>query len=434
MPSYSDEKPSSLADAIADIQNMTTPSTISGARSAGARRPHAKWLGDQGVSGGYSGKSMARLDWSIEREGEIVRLEEENRLLREMLGVSKDVEPATLVQQFESKDGKALEAETKLEQPDKPDVPEVKASEPTEENKQKSDSTKDNEQKSEQTEGYVVEDRPAEGVESEAKSAAKPEVSSSSKTSSSTEETANKKVHHDLDDSAITEEDELPSSPPMTAAASLTRSLSTSPNSRFKASPKLSKYATYSGGLPKSPSINRSHSSVPNGTQSVSSPNASLANIFPRQAKTEPTTATTTTVDLENKTVEDEAAKLKTTPQPSGQPANVDTNGISKSRIEIKKVNTPPLPGSPLGKTPPKTGITLDHAVESRAGSAKKKDDKPGKQENGDIEPEKPGPKKEDSKAASETNGKPQPSDTHQAGESVEKPSYADVAKEEPTE
>lgn len=413
------EKPASLADAIADIQNMTTSSTTSGPRSAGTRRSHAKWLGDQGVSGGYSGKSMARLDWSIEREGEIIRLEEENRLLREMLGVSKDVEPSTLLQQLEGRDGEASEVETKPDQIDKPDVPETKAAEPTKENKQES----------EKADGYVVEDGTKEEIKAEA--------SSSSKAPPSSEETEVKKVHHDLDDSANTEEEvEMPSSPPMTAAASLTRSLSTSPNSRFKASPKLSKYATYSGGMPKSPTINRSHSSVPNVTQSVSSPNASLANIFPRQAKTEPTTATTTTVELEDKTVEEEARKSKATSQPTGSsaPSNVDTNGISKSRIEIKKVNTPPLPGSPLGKTPPKTGITFDHAVESRAASAKKKDDKASKQETGEGESEKQSPKKEDAKNEAPVDAKSRSSDTDKDEEDAEKPSYADVAKEDPAE
>lgn len=411
MPSPVGDKPSNLADVIADIQNMTTSSTTSGPRTAGTRRSHAKWLGDQGVSGGYSGKSMARLDWSIEREGEIIRLEEENRLLREMLGVSKDVDPATLLQP-EGNGSVASEVEAT-----RPDQPETKATE----------STKENKQESEKPEGYVVEDGPKEE--------AKPEVSSVNKTPPSPEETEAKTVHHDLDDSAIAEEEEeLPSSPPMTATASLTRSLSTSPNSRFKASPKLSKFATYSGGMPKSPTINRSYSSVPNVVQSVSSPNASLANIFPRQAKTEPTTATTTAVELEDKAVEDEAPRSKTS-VPSGQsaPSNVDTNGISKSRIEIKKVNTPPLPGSPLGKTPPKTGITFDHAVESRAAAAKK-EVKSNKPETGDGESEKQSAEKKERKAGLEADAKNKPSDTEQSEENVEKPSYADVAKEDPTE
>lgn len=357
---------------------------------------------------------MARLDWSIEREGEIIRLEEENRLLREMLGVAKDVDPASLLQQPESNDSDASEVESS--QPEKLDQSRTKATE----------STKENNKESEKPEGYVVENGPKEEAE-------EPSIN---KTPSSPEETEAKTVHHDLDDSAIAEEDELPSSPLMTATAALTRSLSTSPNSRFKASQNLSKYATYSGGLPKSPTINRSHSSAPNMTQSVSSPNASLANIFPRQAKTEPTTATTTTVETEDKTVDDDAPRPKTTSVPSGQsaPSNMDMNGISKSRIEIKKVNTPPLPGSPLGKTPPKTGITFDHAVESRGAAVKKKEVKIDKPEHGNGESEKQSPKREESKTGSEADAKSQSSDTEQPEENDEKPSYADVAKEDPTE
>lgn len=49
-----------------------------------------RWMGDVGTSGGYHGNE-GRADWAIEREEEILRLEEENKMLRKLLGVDLDL-------------------------------------------------------------------------------------------------------------------------------------------------------------------------------------------------------------------------------------------------------------------------------------------------------------------------------------------------------
>jgi hypothetical protein len=409
MPSTASDKPPNLADVISDIQNIATPSHTNGPRSAGTVNNKTKWLGDQGVSGGYSGKSMARLDWSIEREGEILRLEEENRILREMLGVAKDVDSEMLAQQSDSK-------------PD--DVSPEQTSEQTEivkeEPEQQEQDTKDNKT----PEGYTLEEKSDEKPESEARPNA-------------VEKVPTKKVQLDLEDSALAEEEEeTPTSPLMTATASLVRSLSTSPKAQFK-SPQLPKYATYSG-TPRSPAISRSHSAAPNGSQtslggSVSSPNASLSSIFPRQAKTEPTTATTTTVELEDDVAH---AIHKPTPVlpnlPQSSSVDPESNGTGRNKIDIKKVHTPPVPGSPLGKTPPKTGISRDHAVESRTTPVGKEDQsrtKDNSKPDGSQEDLKV--KKTETVTDGKTNGKDQKESETNAAEEDEKPTYAEVAKED---
>lgn len=408
MPSTAAEKPPNLSDVIADIQNISTTPHINGPRSAGTVNNKTKWLGDQGVSGGYSGKSMARLDWSIEREGEILRLEEENRILREMLGVSKDVDLDTL----------AVQPDTKPE-----DVPEVQPPSRKRSLEKLPEEQKQDVEDKETPEGYTIEEQTNAKPESEIQ----PE---------GIEQTTTKKVQLDLDDSALAEEEEeLPTSPLMTATASLVRSLSTSPKAQFK-SPKLSKYATYSGGTPRSPAISRSQSATPNGSQSplsgsIPSPNASLSSIFPRQAKTEPTTATTTTVELEDEDVTHTIHKPNPVSSASSS-ADPESNGIVRNKIEIKKVTTPPVPGSPLGKTPPKTGISRDHAVESRMVLAGKEDQSHSK--HGNSKPDDP---KEDLKGKKsekpneKSNGKDQEDSDAVAAEGDEKPIYAQVAKED---
>lgn len=75
---------------------------------------NSSWLGDQGSGGGYSG-TQGRRDWALEREGEISRLEEENRMLRDMLGISNDVDLAQMtadaVEQARKEDREARERE-----------------------------------------------------------------------------------------------------------------------------------------------------------------------------------------------------------------------------------------------------------------------------------------------------------------------------------
>ena len=357
---------------------------------------------------------MARLDWSIEREGEILRLEEENRILREMLGVSKDMDLDTLAQTSDNKQ----EAEV-------PDMRPTSQPESQQETPKQPDQGVDSK---EGREGYTVEEKNETKLDSEERAVG-------------IEKSPGKKVQLGLDDSALAEEeDETPTSPPMTATASLVRSLSTSPKAQFK-SPKLSKYATYSGGTPRSPAVNRSQSATPNGSQaslgtSVSSPNASLSSIFPRQAKTEPTTATTTTVDLEDDDVTHAIHKPAHTPStlPQSSSSETEPSGIGKNKMDIKKVSTPPLPGSPLGKTPPKTGISRDHAVETKLAASVKDDPNPSRQDNG-----KPDGLREDNDSQkSETSGDPKSSGKEEkeladavAAEEDEKPTYAEVAKEE---
>lgn len=51
-----------------------------------------------GSSGGYFG-TEGQGDWALEREMEIQRLEEENRALREMLGIATDAPPSPPPQQ-----------------------------------------------------------------------------------------------------------------------------------------------------------------------------------------------------------------------------------------------------------------------------------------------------------------------------------------------
>ena len=415
MPFAASEKPPSLSAVISDIQNIATTTNGSAPRSSGASSNDTKWLGDQGVSGGYSGKSMARLDWSIEREGEILRLEEENRILREILGVSKDMDLDTLAQTSDDKQETQGSGIQLANQPER-------QQETTEQQNQGVDIK-------EIPEGYTVEEKSETNTHSEERAI---EI----------EKPPGKKVQHDLDDSALAEEeDEPPTSPRMTATASLVRSLSTSPKAQFK-SPKMSKYATYSGGTPRSPAISRSQSAAPNGSQpplgnNVSSPNASLSSIFPRQAKTEPTTATTTTVDLEDGDVSHAIQKpsLASSTLPQSSIADTGANGIGKNKMEIQKVSTPPLPGSPLGKTPPKTGISRDHAVESRLGASGKDDSSSSK-----LHADKPDEPREDSNGKRVETRPEQKSNDKQDKVSIEapvkeeeegKPTYAEVAKED---
>lgn len=357
---------------------------------------------------------MARLDWSIEREGEILRLEEENRILREMLGVSKDMNLDTLAQTSDNKQ--------------EVEVPEIRPTSQPETQQETPEQPNEGIDSKERPQGYTVEEKSEAKLDSEERAV-------------NIEKPSGKKVQLGLDDSALAEEeDETPTSPRMTATASLVRSLSTSPKAQFK-SPKLSKYATYSGGTPRSPAVNRSQSTTPNGSQasmgtSVSSPNASLSSIFPRQAKTEPTTATTTTVDLEDDDVTHAIHKTALASSTSPQSSFLETepNGVGKNKMEIKKVSTPPLPGSPLGKTPPKTGISRDHAVESKLAASSKDDSNPSEQNVG-----KPDGLREDINSQNmetpidpKASGKQEKESTGAvAAEEDEKPTYAEVAKEE---
>lgn len=380
------EKPYSLADVLADIQNIPTSSPINRPRTGTATQN--RWLGDQGVSGGYAGKSMARLDWSIEREGEIIRLEEENRLLREMLGVSKDFEPQ--VQQQEQDQQQPGEQREQSQSPQVVQEPEAQTDQlplgDTQEHHEEDATTETAEPESASTDENPKEEIAGYRVLSNDDQSAVSDTTNVASASGVTEEA--EKAKTETSGSAIADDDEeLPGSPPLTAAASLVRSLSTSPQSRFKPSPKLLKSATYSGGSPKSPPMNRSNASTPIVAQSsgsatasgqISSPNPSLSSIFPRQAKTEPTTATTTTTTAELEDTDVAHTPEVQKPGSASVPAKATNNSGStnaedrpapKSKIEIKKAQPPSLPGSPLGKTPPKTGITLDHAVESRVGT-----------------------------------------------------------------
>ena len=54
------------------------------------------WHGNMTPSGGYPG-TFGRRDWALEREGEIIRLTAENKALREMLGVDEDVDVEALI-------------------------------------------------------------------------------------------------------------------------------------------------------------------------------------------------------------------------------------------------------------------------------------------------------------------------------------------------
>lgn len=457
MPATSVEKPYSLADVLADIQNIPTSSPISRPRTGTVAQN--RWLGDQGVSGGYAGKSMARLDWSIEREGEIIRLEEENRLLREMLGVSKDFEPQAEQQEQEQQPEEQEPSLSPRQEQEREEqtghLPSGDAEEHHEQNAAidivETESPSKDKNSKEEIEGYRLlnkDDDQAAPVPNDVP----PGQGVSEVTGNTSSETSG---------SAIADDDEeLPGSPPLTAAASLVRSLSTSPQSRFKPSPKLSKSATYSGGAMKSPPMNRSNASTPTVAQSsgsatvsglISSPNPSLSSIFPRQAKTEPTTATTTTVELEDTDVAHapEAQKagtpsIPTKPATSSSPMHAEDRPASRSKIEIKKAQPPSLPGSPLGKTPPKTGITLDHAVESRSGTGATDDSSSHEQkEKTTIESDQKGRKskaerRRDSQAAKKVDAeheqkeeKNDSTDEHHTKGEDTKPSYAEVAKED---
>ncbi|KAJ9099927.1 hypothetical protein QFC21_003932 [Naganishia friedmannii] len=472
MPVTGVEKPYSLADVLADIQNIPTSAPINRPRTGTVAQN--RWLGDQGVSGGYAGKSMARLDWSIEREGEIIRLEEENRLLREMLGVSKEFEPRAQqrqeqdqqqqreqhkqspspreTQERKDQSSSPREAQEREEQTDQ--LPSGDSEEHQEENVTKETSEAESPTKAgkstEEIKGYRVLNKDEER--------AAPDSSDVASSPSIPEET--EKASTDTTGSAIADDDEeLPGSPPMTATASLVRSLSTSPQSRFKPSPKLLKSATYSGGGPKSPAMNRSNASTPTIAQSsgsatisgpISSPNPSLSSIFPRQAKTEPTTATTTTVELDDTAVAHalEVQKSGSTSVPtkamnSSSATNAEERPAPRNKIDIKKAQPPSLPGSPLGKTPPKTGITLDHAVESRNSTGTTDDSSSHEQkEKTSIESGQKGRKskaerRRDSQAAkkvdTEHEEKEEKNDLvdEQAKGEDTKPSYAEVAKED---
>lgn len=83
----------------------------------------SSWLGDQGSGGGYSG-TQGRRDWALEREGEISRLEEENRMLRDMLGISNDVDLAQMtaeaVEQARKEDREARERDEQMVMASKP--------------------------------------------------------------------------------------------------------------------------------------------------------------------------------------------------------------------------------------------------------------------------------------------------------------------------
>ncbi|KAJ9118312.1 hypothetical protein QFC22_004223 [Naganishia vaughanmartiniae] len=458
MPVTGVEKPYSLADVLADIQNIpTTSSPINRPRTGTGTQN--RWLGDQGVSGGYAGKSMARLDWSIEREGEIIRLEEENRLLREMLGVSKDFEPQTQQQeqdqqqqrerQEQSPSPREVQVEEQTDQSPSVDAQEHHEQNATAETVQIESSTRDDKPK-EEIEGYRVLDKDdARAASDSSNVASRPNIP---------EET--EKTEPDTSSSAITDDDqELPGSPPLTAAASLVRSLSTSPQSRFKASPKLLKSATYSGGTPKSPSLNRSNASSPTIAQSsasagvsgpISNANPSLSSIFPRQAKTEPTTATTMTVELEDTDVahasevqKSGSTSVPTKAVPNLGSTNAEERPVPRSKIEIKKAQPPSLPGSPLGKTPPKTGITLDHAVESRNVKGTTDDSSSHAQkektstESGQKGRKTKAERRRDSQAAKKVDAEQEQkeeknnvTDEQPKGEDT-KPSYAEVTKED---
>jgi hypothetical protein len=103
----------SPATSIAGLPSTARPTTAGMIVSAPSTVGYDSWQGNMTPSGGYPG-TFGRRDWALDREEEIVRLTSENAALREMLGVEADVDIEAVLAQSRME----AEAEAKQDEQD----------------------------------------------------------------------------------------------------------------------------------------------------------------------------------------------------------------------------------------------------------------------------------------------------------------------------